>query len=113
LDCFEIKTPLMVASQMPAFIDHRTERLVEICRHLGADVYLSGSCAKCYLELDRFAAAGMRVEFQAFEHPVYPQVNSPDKFQSHMSAIDGLFNCGGGVEGQKRLNLCPVRGTPS
>ncbi len=110
LDCFEIRTPLVVASQMPAFTDERTERLVDICRHLKADVYLSGSCAKCYLELEKFESVGIKVEFQLFEHPVYRQVNSPDSFQSHMSAIDGLFNCGGGIEGQKLLNLTPAMG---
>jgi len=105
LDCFEIETEIVNASKLPDFEPHRTQRLVEMCTYLGADTYLSGSQAKVYLELDRFKAAGIDVEFQDFEHPVYTQPSDSGEFVSHMSAIDGLFRCGGGAAGRDALNL--------
>jgi hypothetical protein len=69
-----------------------TERLVEICRRLGADTYLSGAGARAYLELERFGAAGIAVPFQAFACPVYPQRHGA--FQPDLSVVDLLFNCG-------------------
>lgn len=106
MDAFEIRTPVVLASDLPPCCDDRTGRLVDLCRHVGADTYVSGSLARCYLDLDQFAAAGMTVDFQDFKHPVYPQAHGGD-FVSHMSAIDGLFCCGGGAEGRRRLNLDP------
>jgi hypothetical protein len=42
--------------------------------------------------LDRFAQRGVRVLTQSFEHPVYPQLFHG--FQSHLSVVDLIFNCG-------------------
>ncbi|OGG57131.1 MAG: hypothetical protein A3F84_19190 [Candidatus Handelsmanbacteria bacterium RIFCSPLOWO2_12_FULL_64_10] len=69
-----------------------TGRLVDICRRVGADTYLSGAGGQGYLDLSQFEAAGIRVVFQAFEHPVYPQRFGP--FEPFMSVVDLLFNCG-------------------
>lgn len=41
-----------------------TDRLVELCEYAGATSYLSGISGKLYLELDKFRAAGIDVEFQ-------------------------------------------------
>jgi len=90
---------------MPEFSEDRSQRLVDICRHVGADTYLSGAQARCYLDVPRFEAAGMRVEFQQFEHPRHEQAQHSGEFVSHMSAVDGLFNCGGGDAGREKLNL--------
>jgi hypothetical protein len=72
--------------------DDPTGRLVDICERLGADTYLSGAGGQGYLDLAQFEAAGIRVVFQAFEHPVYPQRFGP--FEPFMSVVDLLFNCG-------------------
>lgn len=70
----------------------RSERLLEICRHFGADRYLSGNAAQSYLDADLFAAQGVHVEWQDFRHPIYPQQNGG--FLSHLSALDLLLNVG-------------------
>ena len=72
----------------------RSERLVNICRHLGADTYLSplGSSAYLLEELQLFSEAGIQVLFQHYEHPQYKQLFSP--FCSHASVLDLLFNEG-------------------
>jgi hypothetical protein len=105
MDCFGIATPTRIASELPDCTPDRTGRLVDICRHLGADTYLSGSLARRYLDVDQFARAGIKVEFQQYEHPVYSQLHPREEFVSHMSAIDALFNCGGHEEGRRLLNL--------
>ena len=39
-----------------------------------------------------FNQANISLEYFNFEHPIYNQLN--EKFVSHMSIIDLLFNCG-------------------
>lgn len=41
-----------------------TDRLVDICKKLNATTYLAGRGGKKYMELDKFEAAGIKVEFQ-------------------------------------------------
>ena len=44
------------------------------------------------MNMERFGQQGINVVVQDFEHPVYPQVFNG--FQSHLSLVDLLFNCG-------------------
>lgn len=69
-----------------------SERLLAICRELSADHYLTGDAARSYLDESLFARAGIRVEYQSYRHPVYPQVHG--EFVSHLSVVDLIFNCG-------------------
>ncbi len=69
-----------------------TGRLIDICRALGADTYLAGAGAAGYMDMGRFEQCGVRVIHQDFKHPVYPQLF--DGFQSHLSIVDLIFNCG-------------------
>lgn len=68
----------------------KTDMLVDICKKVGADTYLSGVGAKAYMEKQKFEREGIKVEYQQFEHPVYKQKFQP--FISHMSIIDAFFN---------------------
>lgn len=74
----------------------KTDRLVEICKKLGADTYLSGSGGAHYLEEEKFPAAGMRLIYQEFAHPSYAQQHmaGADDFISCLSIVDLLFNEG-------------------
>jgi hypothetical protein len=87
-----IITPLRWASQLEGLSEDPTGRLVEICRAVGADTYLSGVDGTKYMDLDQFAAAGIEVIFQHYEHPAYPQLFG--EFASHLSALDLVLNCG-------------------
>jgi len=69
-----------------------TDRLIDICRALGADTYLAGAGGAAYMDLARFEQRGVRVIFQKFEHPVYPQVYAG--FEPRLSTVDLVFNCG-------------------
>jgi hypothetical protein len=70
----------------------RSGRLVALCRHFGADRYLSGAAAESYLDLAAFAEAGISVEFQDYEHPVHKQLHG--EFVSHLAILDLILNCG-------------------
>ena len=72
--------------------DDPTDRLIDICRALGADTYLAGAGGAGYMDLGRFAQRGVRVRTQDFRHPVYPQCY--DGFLSQLSVVDLIFNCG-------------------
>ena len=69
-----------------------TQRLVDICRKIGADTYFSGVGGKDYMDLNLFEENGIDVKFQHFRHPVYPQRFGG--FIKSLSVIDLLFNCG-------------------
>lgn len=72
----------------------RSELLVNLCRHLQGDFYLSplGSVVYLLQDLGKFAEARIAVEFQHYEHPEYRQLFMP--FQSHASALDLILNEG-------------------
>ncbi len=72
--------------------DDPTGRLVDICKRMNADTYLSGAGGQNYLDLKQFDSAEIEVVFQAFDHPVYSQRFGP--FEPNMSVVDLLFNCG-------------------
>ena len=69
-----------------------TDRLIDICKHVQADTYLSGKDGAKYMDLDAFAQAKIQVIFQDFHHPIYPQLY--EKFEPYMSIVDLLFNQG-------------------
>ena len=86
-----IETLTILGSDVPAREDPNA-RLIDLCRALEADTYLSGAGAREYLDVDAFAAAGIEVRFQAFEHPVYAQRYQP--FEPYLSVVDLVMNCG-------------------
>jgi hypothetical protein len=81
-----------VASALGDFPEEPSERLAAICESLGADTYLSGAGGRDYLDLEPFNKNGITVVFQAFKHPVYPQLYGD--FIPNLSLLDLLFNCG-------------------
>lgn len=68
----------------------KIERLIALCRRFGADEYLTGDAAEDYL--DEAAFGDIRVIYQKYVHPEYPQLHGP--FVSHLSIVDLMFNCG-------------------
>jgi hypothetical protein len=68
------------------------ELLVDILKKIGADRYLSGPGARAYFRPEPFAAAGIEVLWQDFQHPVYSQLHGD--FVPYLSSIDLLLNCG-------------------
>lgn len=87
-----LERKLVLASSLPVETEDSTLRLVEICRNLGGDSYLSGRDGAKYMDVDMFQNHQIEVLFQNFKHPQYPQCYGP--FEPNMSVVDLLFNCG-------------------
>lgn len=88
---FGIEHQIVRSSALPIDGD-RSQRLLDFCRHFEAHRYLSGSAAREYLDTAMFAENGITVEWQDYQHPVYPQQHG--EFTPQLSAIDLLLNCG-------------------
>lgn len=91
LEAFDIGTPLVFESGLRT-TGTSTLRIIEICKKLHADTYLSGVGGKAYLDERLFEENGIRLRYQEFVHPQYRQRYEP--FMPYMSAIDLLFNYG-------------------
>ena len=91
-----LRRPIERSSQL-GIEGGQSERLVSICRHLGATTYLSGAAARDYLDVPLFEANGIAVQWQDFAHPVYPQLHG--EFVPYLSAIDLVLNCGEAARG--------------
>lgn len=91
LNCFSISTPVMFESDLKVDATS-TRRIIEICKALKANGYLSGSGGRDYLEERMFPENGIQLLYQEYTHPVYAQRYEP--FLPYMSAIDLLFNHG-------------------
>lgn len=90
-DAFGIKTPARLSSEFKA-TSVSTQRLVDICKAAGADVYLSGAGARRYLDAELFAKNRIRLIWQDFKVMPYPQAF--EGFVPDLSALDLLLNCG-------------------
>jgi len=90
--CFGIKTKIILFHELPESVNgnNASETLVNASKAVGADIYLSGDGAKNYLDVSCFK--DVKLKFQKYKHPVYPQ-RFPG-FVPYMSAIDALFNIG-------------------
>jgi hypothetical protein len=66
--------------------------ILNLCKAVGASTYLSGSEGRHYLDKNAFAKAGIRIIYQRYRHPIYPQAYGD--FTPFLAAIDLLFNCG-------------------
>jgi hypothetical protein len=73
-----------------------TARIIELCRKLQADTYLSGQGGKDYLEEGQFTTAGIKLVYQQFSCPRYRQVyqEAETDFIPNLAALDLLFNEG-------------------
>ncbi|MGH7991917.1 MAG: WbqC family protein [Limisphaerales bacterium] len=70
----------------------KTDRLLEVLARVKATHYVSGPSARDYLEADKFAAAGITLEFMTYDYPEYPQLYPP--FDPQVSILDLLFMTG-------------------
>lgn len=75
----QISTPITLSTQ---YASHgaKSERLIALCKSIGATRYLSGPAAKAYLDEREFNAAGIAVDWMQYSD--WPK----------LSFIHGLFN---------------------
>ena len=88
---FGFKAEFSRSSEMP--IDTvNEERVIEICKMLGGDEYISGNGARAYQKQEHFDEAGVKLTYTDYKPIVYPQLWG--EFIENMSVIDYIFNCG-------------------
>lgn len=91
IERLDIEIPTYFSSEL--LKDYRssgTQRLVDICIKLDADVYLSGIGGRDYLETGLFDENDVRIEYQNYSPREYKQLYPP--FIPNLSIIDLLFN---------------------
>jgi hypothetical protein len=92
-EAFDVVTPMVRSSALDVK-GAKSELVLNICKAVGASALLVGlGGSREYLDRAAFAAAGIALELQSFEHPTYPQ-RGPAPFSAGLSALDLLFNCG-------------------
>jgi hypothetical protein len=97
-----LKTKIVLSSELKGISGERSSRNLSICKHLGADTYLSGTGARNYNDEEEFRKAGVNLIYTDFKHPVYHQLWGD--FTPSLSIIDLLFN-----EGEKSLETLLAR----
>ena len=70
----------------------KTDRLLDVLQKIGATHYITGPSARDYLDEGKLGAAGMSVEYMAYDYPEYPQLYPP--FDPQVSILDLLFMTG-------------------
>jgi hypothetical protein len=75
------------------FSEGKTQRLVDLCKQVGATVYISGPAAKNYIDENAFAEQG--IDLVWFDYSCYPKYFQLwGEFVHGVSVLDLLFNCG-------------------
>jgi len=69
-----------------------SERVLNICKHLGATKYLTAHGALNYLEHELFDAAGIQVEYVEYDLSPYPQLHG--EFNTYVTVLDLIANTG-------------------
>ena len=108
-DLLDVRTPILVSSELGLEARHRerfpdqtgpTRRIVSYLEAVGARELVEGAAGREYFDVPLFESHGMRVLFQDYRHPEYPQLHGP--FVSHLSALD-LGLCVGPEEARRVL----------
>jgi hypothetical protein len=69
-----------------------TGYVIDMCKKVEADVYISGIHGKDYLDESLFLKENIKLAYQEFKHPVYKQ--QFEGFVPDLSVVDLLFNYG-------------------
>lgn len=92
LEYLDIKTKIVKSSDLKNVSGESTERLVSICKELGADKYLAGFGSKNYQDDELFSSKNISPIVSKFEHPLYNQLWGD--FISNLSIVDLIMNEG-------------------
>lgn len=88
---FGIEARLLRASSLD-LEGKKSDLVLDLCRKTGARTFVFGNLGRRYVRVEDFEVAGVRVVFQDYKHPVYPQAYPG--FEAGMNAFDLLMNVG-------------------
>ncbi len=89
LQVIGIKKNIVKSSELGVY-SKKSDLILDLCRYFKADCYISGPLGKNYLEEEYFEKNGIKIEYQNYKHPVYPQLWND--FLPHMSILDFWMN---------------------
>jgi|SRR5688500_5094238 len=87
-----VSTGHLVRSSTLGVEGDKAALLVDLVKAVSGTVYLSGDGAGEYMQDELFTNAGIAVEYQRFQHPVYAQ--GPGAFVPGLSIVDAMLHCG-------------------
>ncbi len=87
-----IKTKMVRESELDV-TGTSTERLINACKAVGADTYVSGVGGKNYMDEESFSKNGLRLVYQSY-HPVPYGQRFTKTFVPDLSIVDMLANVG-------------------
>ncbi len=91
-DLLNIQTTI-ISTETLHLQGNKTEKLIDACKKLKADVYISGPSAKNYIEKNLFEKESITIEWIDYtSYELHDQMHLP--FQHNVSIIDTLFNLG-------------------
>jgi hypothetical protein len=89
----DIKTKISFSSDYYLLEEGKTERLVDLCKQLKADIYFTGSAAKNYMNTVLFEKEDIEIKYYDYSDYIeYPQLYG--NFEHGVSILDLLFNKG-------------------
>jgi len=92
-----IDTPTLFSSEMSVG-GEKDDKILNLCRRLQADRYLTGEMASAYLVEDKFSQHQIQLEYHQYTHTIYRQ--QYEGFVPYLSVVDVLFN-----EGSRSLEI--------
>ncbi len=93
LEILGYEIPIKRMSQMN-LTKGKNEGIIEICKEVGADSYLSGMGGKKYNDEPLLNLNGIKLLYNKYEHPKYHQQFMNLGFISGLSTLDLIFNEG-------------------
>ena len=109
IDILGIKVKIIKSSELNV-TGTSTEKLVNLCKAVGADTYVSGIGGRNYMDENLFGKNKIKLEFQNYVAKQYLQRLS-DSFIPDLSIIDMLVNVGPGcmqVISESDVSLAPI-----
>ncbi|MEI6002630.1 WbqC family protein [Paraburkholderia bengalensis] len=84
-----VETRVVRSSELPP-MGRKSDLVLDLCRHFGADAYLSGKLGRDYLDESAFAADGIAVTYQDYRCAPYPQIHG--SFVPALGIVDAWMN---------------------
>lgn len=91
LKIFKIKTEIINLSELE-IKGKKSDLILNMCKKLEVKTFIFGEQGKNYAKIKEFEENNIDLIFQNYNHPTYSQIG--DKFISHLSVLDLVFNCG-------------------
>ena len=91
LDALAINRPVVRSSTL-GITGQKSERIINLCKKVGATSFIFGASGRKYADLEGFSQSGIDPLFQSYRIPEYPSTFRRENLP--LSVIDLLCHCG-------------------